>query len=54
MLSEYPYLLMLMKIWNGGWYNQLEINNMSVDEYNGRSMGMVKVRIRKVRRFSSN
>ena len=54
MLSEYPYLLMLIKLWPGGWQNQLEIMNMSVDDYNGRDTGMVKGRIRKFWKFSSN
>ena len=33
-LSEYPYLLMLMKVWTGNCKNLLEMMNITVDEYN--------------------
>ena len=33
-LSEYPYLLMLMKVWTWDWKNLLEIMNIKVDEEN--------------------
>ena len=53
-LSEYPYLLISMKVWPGYWKNQLERMNMKVDEENGKAAGMVNGRYRKVRRFSIN
>ena len=53
-MSEYHHLLILTKIWHGYWYNQLESMNMRVDEDHWRSMGMGRVSIRKVQRFSSN
>ena len=41
-LSEYPYLLTLIKLWIGYWENKLERINMSMDEDNEKSVGMVK------------
>ena len=43
-LSEYPYLLVLMRLWTGDWESQMEIMNMTLDEDNGKA-----VRIRKIR-----
>ena len=40
-LSEYPYLLILMKLWPGYWKNHLERINMKVDEDNGKYVVMV-------------
>ena len=48
---EYPYLLMLMKIWPGHWKNQLERMHIKVDEENGKSMAMANGWARKVWRF---
>ena len=53
-LSDYPYLLMTMKIWRVCWKNQLERMNIKVDEGNGKAVGMVNGRYRQVWRFSSN
>ena len=39
--SEYPYLLILMKLWNRYWKNQLEGINMKVDEENDKAAEMV-------------
>ena len=46
-MSEYPYLLVSMKIWTGYSDNQLERMNMRVDDDNGIAMIMGKLRIRK-------
>ena len=53
-LSEYPYLLMSMKLFPGGCKNQLERMNMKLDEDNGKAAGMVNGRARTFWRFSSN
>ena len=53
-LSEYPYLLMLMKLWPGDCENQFKRMNMKVDEDNGKSLGMVNGRYQKSCRLSSN
>ena len=45
---------MLMKLCTGDWENRLESMNTRVDKYNGISMGIVKVSIRKVLQFSIN
>ena len=52
--SEYPYLLILMKIWPGDWDNQLEGMNMKVDEENSKYVTMVNGWAPKDQRFSSN
>ena len=54
LLSEYPHLLMLMKLWTGDLNNQLERINVKVDKDNGKSVGMVNGWDRKVWRFSRN
>ena len=33
--SEFPYLLMLIKLWLGDWKTQLNRTNQNMDEYNG-------------------
>ena len=43
-LSEYHYLLILMKIWRGYWKNQLENTDIKVDEEDGKFVGMVNGR----------
>ena len=53
-LSEYPYLLLLMKLCTNDWKNQSERINMKVNEDNVKYGGMMKVRARKVFRLSSN
>ena len=45
---------MLMKIWPGDLYNQLEMINMRVDDDNGGAVGIVKVRAHKYWRFSGS
>ena len=50
----YPFLLMLIKLWPGDWYNQLETMKMKIDEDNGKYVRIVKGRHRKIRQFSSN
>ena len=42
--SDYPYLLMLMKIWTGDWNIQLEITNNKLEKENEKSVGMVNGR----------
>ena len=53
-LSEYTYVFMLMKIWPGYWYIQLEKMNTRVEKDNDIAVGMVKGRDQKVWRFPSN
>ena len=48
-LSGYPYLLMLMKLYHVDWDNNMEIMNIRVDEG-----GIVKVQAWKFQRFSRN
>ena len=48
LLIEYPYLLILIKIWPGYWNNQSERMNTKVDEDNGKSAGMMNGRYRNV------
>ena len=52
--SEFPYLLMLIKLWPGYWMNQLKRMNRKVDKENGKEFNKVNVRYQKVLRFSSN
>ena len=54
LLIEYPYLLILIKIWPGYWNNQSESMNKKVDEDNGKSAGMMNGQARNVWRFLSN
>ena len=48
--SEFPYLLMLIKLWPGNRKTQLK----KMDEDNGKALEKVNVQYQKVRRFSSN
>ena len=52
--SEFPYLLMLIKLWPGNWKTQLKRMNQKVDKENGKALGKGNLRYRKLRRFSSN
>ena len=52
--SEFPYLLILIKLWPGNFKTQLKRINYKVDEDNGKVLGKGNVRYRKIRRFSSN
>ena len=52
--SEFPYILMLIKICPGNWISQLKSTNHKVDEENGKALNKGNVRYQKVRRFSSN
>ena len=45
---------MLIKLWHGGWDNQLERMNMRVVEENGRYVVMGKGRLYKVCQFLCN
>ena len=36
--SEFPYLLMLIKLWAGNWNTQLNSVNQKVDEDNGKAL----------------
>ena len=45
---------MLMKICPRYWKNKFYKINIKMDEGNGKAVGMVNGRARKVRRFSSN
>ena len=51
---QFPYWLMLIKIWPGYWKTQLKRMNQRVDEYNGEAIGIGNGRYQKVCRFSSN
>ena len=53
-LHEYPYLFILIKLWPGGYDNQLERMDIIVYEDNGESMAELKGQSDKVQRFSSN
>ena len=53
-LSEYPYLLILMNIWPGNWNNQLERTNINVDGDNGKAVRMANGWDRKFWQFSRN
>ena len=52
--SEFPYLLMLVKIWPGNWKTKLKMINLKVDEINGKALVKGDVRYQKICRFSSN
>ena len=52
--SEFPYLIMLIKIRPGNWKTLLKRMNQKVDEDNGEALGKVNVRYQKVCRFSNN
>ena len=52
--SEFPYLIMLIKLLNGYWMTQLKRMNQKLDEDNGNALNKVNVRYRKLRWFSSN
>ena len=43
-----------MKLCSGDWKNQLKMMNLRVDEYNGRTVGMVNGQYRNVCQFSRN
>ena len=47
-LSEYHYLLILMKIRTRDWDNKLEKMNIGVDKKNDKTVGIVKGQSRKV------
>ena len=51
-LSEYPYLLILINLCPGDWYNRPERINTRVDEENGKYVGIVKGRAHKVQTCS--
>ena len=53
-MSEYLYVLILMKLWSGDFENNLERVTIKVDEYNRRAAGTAKGRIQKVQYFSSS
>ena len=46
MLSEYPYLFMLIKLWPKYWNDQLKSMNIKVDYDNGKALGMMNGRYR--------
>ena len=52
--SEFPYLIILIKLWPGYWMNRLKMMNQKVNEYNGKALNKGNVRYRKICRFSSN
>ena len=53
-LSEYNYLLILLRLWPGDWKNHLEVMNIIMYEDNDKDTGMVNGRYRKFQRFLSN
>ena len=52
--SEFPYLLILIKLWTGNRKSQLNSTNQNVDEENGKALGKGNGRYRKVCQFYSN
>ena len=52
--SDFPYLLIVIKLWT--WYciSHLKSMNRNVDGENGKALNKGNVRYRKVCRFSSN
>ena len=52
--SEFPYLLMLIKLWPGYWIGQLKRMSQKLDYDNGKAFNKGNVRYRKVCWFSSN
>ena len=51
---EFPYLIMLIKIWTGDWKDNLKTMNLKVNEENGKVMVIGNGWYRKSFRFSSN
>ena len=52
--SEFPYLLMLIKICPRNWKTRFNRMNQKVDEENGKVLVKDNVRYQTVRRFSRN
>ena len=52
--SDFPYLLMLIKILPSNWETHLNKMNHNMDEENGKALVKGNVRYRKVCRFSRN
>ena len=52
--SEFPYLIMLIKLWPVDWKTQLKMMNHKVDEDNEKVLNKGNVRYRKVCHLSSN
>ena len=52
--SEFPYLLILIKLWPVNWNTQLKRTNQKVDEDNGKALVKGNVRYQKICRLSSN
>ena len=52
--SEFPYLLMLIKIWHWNWKTKLKTKKQKVDEDNWKALVKGNVRYRKFRWFSRN
>ena len=52
--TEFPYLLILMKLWTGYWKNQSKKMNLRVDQENGKEMFIGNGWYQKICRFSSN
>ena len=46
--SEFPYVLILIKLWARDWKTKLKRMNQKVDKENGKSTGIINVRYRKV------
>ena len=42
--SEFPYLIILIKLWPGDWISQLNRMNRKVDEENGKALNKGNVR----------
>ena len=51
--SEFPYLLMLMKLWHVDWKTKSKRVNLKVDEDNGNQMGIGNIWYRKVCHFQA-
>ena len=52
--SDFPCLIMLIKLWSGKWKTQLNSINHKVDKDNGKSLNKGNVRYQNVCQFYSN
>ena len=53
-VKEWPYLLIIIKLWPGDWEEQIKRMNKKVDADNGRGETQDNGLFRKLRRFSRN
>ena len=53
-VKKLPYLLMIMKLWPGDLWDQIDRTNKKVDEENWRGGNQENGQFRKLQRFSRN